>query len=337
MNEQALPVTTRPGFRGFLLRLALVLCTGTIFVVFSELMFWGRYDFAHKAVSDLVPTIIVYSFFAYAFLIIIHVFRVSNLYALFMAGAVFGWLCEGVFVQTMYDDFPLNISFTGLAWHSILTVCCGWYLFRRVLLLENPVSTMKASAVGGLLWALWSVWWWVDKGLVSTPGEYAAYALITGVILIVCLRISAMIPSSIFRPSRKEIYTISIIFLLYYFFVTIKASNLAFFVLPVCIGLAFYALSANKERESATDVIQQLDGKVRPWNYVTLLVMPVVSIIVYTLLYYAYLRLKTGPVFYIVLVPAGFILFLVSYAKMVWKAKEFGSPPSADQEMELPK
>lgn len=320
-NQPGNTIEPHHRFRDFFLRMALVLCTGVIFVVFSELMFWGRYDFVHKAVSDFVPTIIVYSFMAYAFLIVVHVFRVSNLYALFMAGAVFGWLCEGVFVQTMYNDFPLNISFTGLAWHSILTVCCGWYLFRKALLLKNPVSTMKASVVGGLLWALWSVWWWVNKGLISTPSEYALYALITGAILIVCLRISAMIPSSIFRPSPGEIITISVIFLLYYFFVTINASNLAFFVLPVCMGLAFYALSMNKERESAPDVIQQLDGKVYPMNYAALLVMPAVSIIVYSLLYYAHLRLRTGPVFYIILVPAGFILFLVSYVKMVWKVK----------------
>lgn len=305
----------------FFLRLAYVLSTGAIFVVFSELMFWGRYDFTHKMLSDFVPTIIVYSFMAYAFLIVIHVFKVSNLYALFMAGAVFGWLCEGVFVQTMYDDFPLNISFTALAWHSILTVCCGWYLFRRALLLKNPISTLKASTVGGLLWALWSVWWWVDKGLVSTPVEYAIYALITGLILIVCLRISAMIPSSIFRPSRVEIYTISIIFLLWFLFVAIKANSLAVFVLPICMGLAFHALGMNREREMAPDVIQQLDGKVYPWNYAALMVIPAVSILVYSLLFYSNIRLKTGPVFYINLTPAGFILFIISYVKLVWKRR----------------
>ncbi|MHB1458801.1 MAG: hypothetical protein ACYC0V_17970 [Armatimonadota bacterium] len=336
MNEQTFSNKPHPRFRDFFLRLVYVLCTGAIFVVFSELMFWGRYDFAHKVVSDLVPTIIVYSLMAYAFLIVVNLFKVSSLYALFMAGAVFGWLVEGVFVQTMYDDFPLNISLTGLAWHSILTVCCGWYLFRRALLLKSPVSTMKASAVGGLLWALWSVWWWIDKGLVSTPGEYAVYALITGTILIACLWISAMIPSTIFRPSRGEIITISVIFVLYYFFVTIKASNLAFFVLPVCMGLAFYALSMNKERETTPDVITQLDGKVYPLNYAALLVMPAVSILVYSLLYYAHLRLRTGPVFYMILTPAGFIIFVVSYVKMVRKPKTSADvrEPSA---VELPK
>lgn len=318
------PVSPNPPrlkFRYFLLRVAYVLSTGAIFVVFSELMFWGRYDFAHKAVSDLIPTIIVYSFMAYAFLIAVHVFRVSNMYALFIAGAVFGWLCEGVFVQTMYDDFPLNISFTGLAWHAILTVCCGWYLFRRMLLSSNSVSMVKTSIAGGLLWALWSVWWWVDKGIVTPPGEYAVYALITSAILIVFLRISAMIPSSIFRPSRGEIYTISAIFVLWYFFVTIRVGDLAFFVLPVCMGLAFYALSVNRERETAPDVINQLDGAGHARNYAALLLMPAMSILVYSILYYSNLRLRTGPLLYFILTPGGFVLFLLSYVRMVWKPK----------------
>ena len=130
-----------------------------------------------------------------------------------------------------------------------------------------------------------------------------------------------MIPSSIFKPSKNEIFIIQIIILVWFLEVTIKASNLAFIVLPICMGLAFTALALNKEHETAPDVITQLDGRVYPWNYAALLVMPAVSILVYSLLYYMGLRLRTGPVFYMVLTPAGFILFLLSYAKLVWKSR----------------
>lgn len=318
-------------FREFVLRLLLVICTGTIFVVFSELMFWGRYDFKHKMVSDFVPTITVYSLLAYALLMMVRLFRVRSWYALFIAGAVFGWLCEGGFVQTMYNDFPMNISFTGLAWHSLLTVCCGWYLFRRLLLCSSLMPIVKASAIGGMLWALWSVWWWVTKGLISPPAEFALYALITALLLIVSLRISAMIPSSVFQPTKAEIYSIIILFLIYYVFVTIKANPMALTVLPICLSLAFWALAVNRKHESAPDLLTQLDGELRPLNYVALLLMPVASILVYTMLYYMHLRLKTGPVFYFILTPAGFWLFIYSFVRLL---RRDGSPHAKAQRRE---
>ncbi|MHB1460426.1 MAG: hypothetical protein ACYC1M_03995 [Armatimonadota bacterium] len=301
----------------FLLRLLLVLSTGVIFVVFSELMFWGRYDFAGKISTEYIHTVLAYSFMAWVFLIVVRLFRVRSLYALFMAGAVFGWLCEGIFVQTMYDDFPLNISFTGLAWHSLLTVCCGWYLFRRLMLMDSPMPTLKVSVLAGLMWGLWSVWWWITKGLVSTPGEYALYAFITTAMLIVGLWLSALIPSAVFRPSKADIIVTMVIVLLFYLFVTIRANQLALTVLPVCMGLAFYALNKNRQDETDPDALAQLDGRVYAWNYAAILVMPVVSTVVYAILYYLHIRLRTGPVFYLVLTIAGFMLFFISFRVMV--------------------
>ncbi len=307
----------RPLLREYLLRLLLVLSTGVIFVVFSELMFWGRYDFAKNIPAEYLHTVLAYSFMAWVFLIVVRLFRVRSLHALFMAGAVFGWLCEGIFVQTMYDDFPIKISFTGLAWHALLTVCCGWYLFRRLMLMDSPLPTLKVSVLAGLIWALWSVWWWITKGLVSTPDEYAVYAIITTVMLIVGLRVSAMIPSAVFRPSKGDIIVTMLLVLLFYLLITIRANHLALTVLPVCMGLAFYALNKNRQAETEPDVLQQLDGRVYPWNYAAILVMPAVSTAVYAILYYAHIRLRTGPVFYLGLTTAGFTLFFYSFIRLV--------------------
>ncbi len=303
-----------------MLRLLLVLCTGVIFVVFSELMFWGRYDFAKNITTEYVHTVLAYSFMAWVFLIVVHQFRVSSFYALFMAGAVFGWLCEGIFVQTMYDDFPLNISWTGLGWHSLLTVCGGWYLFRRSMLMASPVLALKASVVAGLLWGLWSVWWWINKGQASTPGEYASYAFITTATLIVALRISAMIPSSVFRLTKGAVIATITVVVLFYLFITIKVNPMAVVVLPICMALAFFALYRNKDSETGMDVLQQLDGKVYPWNYAAILVMPVVATAVYATLHHFHLRPQTGPVFYLVLTIAGFTLLFTSFRRLVsWR------------------
>lgn len=110
-------------------RLALSLSTGVIFVCWSEVMFWAR-PIPGTSLRELIPTTLVYSFGAYLFLWLIDAFRAHSFDAVFLAGAAFGWLVEGVFVQTLYEQIPMSLSFTGLAWHALLTVGVGWFSSR---------------------------------------------------------------------------------------------------------------------------------------------------------------------------------------------------------------
>ncbi|MHB0998948.1 MAG: hypothetical protein ACYC27_06850, partial [Armatimonadota bacterium] len=301
-------------------RILYILSTGSIFVVFSELMFWGHYDFARKTLTDLVPTVILYSILAYAFLYVLQSFKVRNLWALFLAGAVYGWLDEGVIVQTMYQDFPLNISFTGLAWHALITVCGGWYLFRASVKKNRPLITAWVSSAAGIIWALWSVWWWVDKGIVTPVYVYTAYALITSLILIGALWISNSISPSALRFTRREGIILAVLFLMYYAFVTVKADLKSLYVLPICLGLAFYALNMNRKTETGNDLIESLTCRVSVWNYIAVLLLPFFSSAVYALLYYLHLRLPTGMVFYFIVTPSGAIMFIASIIMIRKKA-----------------
>src|SRR5208337_596700 len=85
-----------------------------------------------RAVPDFLITWIAYCLLGWIFLDLVRRFRVASFTALFLCGAVFGWVDEGVVVDTLYGNptnpFPLSISFTGLAWHAMLSVCVGWYL-----------------------------------------------------------------------------------------------------------------------------------------------------------------------------------------------------------------
>ncbi len=123
-----------------------ILATGYILFFYSELMFWARVR-PGDALKDWVSTWLLYSLLGYILLTLIARFRVSGIWALFLAGAVFGWLAEGLVVQTAYDSLPLSISFTGLAWHALISVCVGWYAVRRALDngLARPWDGRRAS------------------------------------------------------------------------------------------------------------------------------------------------------------------------------------------------
>src|SRR5690348_807196 len=98
-------------------RIVYVLATGYILAFYSEWSFWAGRPAQEFFWLEAIPTWLVYSCFAYFFLAAVSYFRVKSIWAFFLAGAIYGWLGEGVYVQTMYDTFPMNISWTGLAWH----------------------------------------------------------------------------------------------------------------------------------------------------------------------------------------------------------------------------
>ena len=114
--------------------------------------------------GGLLAVWLAYSLFAYPLLCVASLFKVRNPWAVFLAGAFYGWFEEGIMVQTMYGSdagpFPASISFTGLAWHALIGVWIGWYLMRRVLAQNNYFKTLLLASAIGLFYGCWSIFWW---------------------------------------------------------------------------------------------------------------------------------------------------------------------------------
>ena len=95
-------------------------------------------------------------------------FKVASFSSRFLCGAVFGWVGEGVVVDTLYGNatnpFPLSISFTGLSWHALLSVGVGWHLIGNALTDERVTRTALISLAVGVGWGLWAVWWPAELG-----------------------------------------------------------------------------------------------------------------------------------------------------------------------------
>ena len=90
-------------------RLAYAFLTSYILTFYSEWMFWSGRPPSENFFLEAIPSWIAYSFITFFFLTAVSYFRVQSLWAVFLAGALYGWLLEGVLVQTMYDAFPIQI------------------------------------------------------------------------------------------------------------------------------------------------------------------------------------------------------------------------------------
>ncbi len=296
--------------------ITLVLSTGYIFVYFSEHMFWARTR-PEDSFWGWVAVWVAYSLAAFIFLHIVTHFKVTNRWALFLAGAAFGWITEGIIVQTTYESLPLSISWTGLAWHALITIWIGWYALRQRLTPLASFGTLKLAALIGVGYGLWAIFWWLEPdGGVATLSEFSAFVLATSVLVTIAYWLATWSAAEPFTPNRWVTRIIYGFFLLYYLFIAIPAVPVAAIVLPILLGLVYFGLRKNKQKEQSDSSIINISGVAHPLNYLSLLALPATAILVYAVALSFNLQWQTNWLVYLITTPLGFILFFISLYKI---------------------
>jgi hypothetical protein len=296
-----------------------VLATGYILMYFSEILFWAR-PRPGDSLGGWLGTWMVYSFTGFILISIIGHFQARSIWALFLAGAVFGWLTEGLVVQTAYEDLPLSLSFTGLAWHALISVLVGWWVLRRAMHRGMTPALSLSSAIG-LAYGLWAIHWWqAPDGGVSSVSDFALYSLLPTFLLIAAYWISDCLLPEPFLPNRWVVLTAAVLLSVYYFFVTIPAAGPATAILPVLLLVILFTLRHNRQVEVMVDQMETSAIPPPGWHYLALLAIPFVSVLVYALATSLDLRWQTNWVLYLVTTPAGFILFILSLIK-IWRGQ----------------
>lgn len=89
--------------------------------------FWGSENLFWTAppndvgLRDLLTTWIAYSLAVAVAIGAVIWSGLGGWRALFLGGALLGWLAEGVIVGTTYEAFPFQLVWTPLAWHAAIT------------------------------------------------------------------------------------------------------------------------------------------------------------------------------------------------------------------------
>lgn len=299
-----------------------VLSTDYIFVYFSEHLFWARVH-PGDSFGGWIGAWIAYSIMAFIFLVLISHFRVQNIWALFLAGAAFGWIGEGILVQTAYEMLPLSISFTGLAWHALITVWVGWYAVRRSLRSPDPWSTLRLSAALGFLYGLWAISWWIEtppEGGVSSITEFAVFSFLTAGFAILAYWLPDWSSAEVLIPNRWAVIFTCVIIAIYFCLVTIPAVPVALIILPILLGLVWRGLSEHRRGNGEGSLLNTLGGHSSFWKYSSLFALPLAALAVYALAMQFTLQWHTNWILYIITTPLGFILFGIS-CFILWRNK----------------
>lgn len=282
---------------------------GYILMYFSEHVFWARVR-PEDSLGDWISGWLVYSLAGYLLLALIATARVRTIWALFLAGAVFGWLVEGVFVQTTYEALPLSVSWTALAWHALFSVWVGWYAVRRALGHSVLRTALWAGAIG-LGYGLWAITWWLEPGLdAATPEAFAGFAFATTGLWILAHGIFNWAAPALRRPNRVLTFIVSALFVAYFAFVAVPAAPVAIGVLPILLALAAFGLWANRRISGDGDLLVSAPIPLR--RYLSLVMVPISAVLVYALADAFGWQWHTNWIVYLITTPLGFLLFGVA-------------------------
>ena len=296
-------------------QLALVLGTGYIFVYFSEHLFWARVR-PDDSLKNWFSAWIAYSLMAFVFLHLVTHFRITEKWSLFLAAAAFGWLAEGIVVQTTYESLPLSISFTGLAWHALITVWIGWYAVRRALTSPASIRTFGLFAAIGLLYSLWAINWWLEPdGGIATLGEFSSFILTITFIVTFAYALANWGATEPFKPNVWVVRVIYALFALYFAFVTVPAAPISLLILPILLGLAYYGLRRHRPAEETASLIVTQRGRIHSLNFLALFALPMTAIAFYALALALNIQWHTNWILYLITTPLGFVLFGIGLFK----------------------
>jgi hypothetical protein len=144
----------------------------------SEALFWTapRPD---MSLPGLLLTVLIYALAASVGLAAVLASGCGGFAGLFLGGALMGFAVEGAVVSTMYDAVPLQLVWTPLAWHALLTAGLVLGLTRR-LAAQGLGRQLAGLALLGVGFGVWGGYWAVERPDLMAAGLGPTLAYLGG-------------------------------------------------------------------------------------------------------------------------------------------------------------
>ena len=256
--------------------LAASLALGAIAVWGSENLFWSAPP------DDISPGILIgswliYSFCVAAVLSAVLLTGILGWRALFLGGALLGWLVEGVVVDTSYDAFPWQLVWTALAWHALITC-----LFLGGLCRRGPHLPLGQQIGGlilfGLLGACFAVFWPIERVGLAELGPGAELGYLVGFGIAVPLANLALDRlGTVTAPPRWLLWAAPFLLGLLWVVKTALAPSLIRPAVPLLIGVTLWAMWRLGSRPAGGTAPIDFGPPVPLWRHALFLLAPLIT------------------------------------------------------------
>lgn len=264
-----------------------LLALGAVSWVFSEGMFWAHRR-PDQSVADVAMTWLAYTVIGCLALAAARYASVSTVAGLFLVGALYGWLIEGAVAGTAFDQVPLQISWTGLAWHASLTVCLGWYALPVALRQGTPRDAVLVVGGLGLGFGLWAAGYVHDEEVVAVPsnGAFATYAAGLALVLALAYPIcDRLAPPPTRMPGRRPVVVAGLITCAWFALGVVPTRPWGAVMLPILLAVPLLPLRAAARRgdRARGPLLARPARPVRLRRLAWLALLPVVAATTYAL------------------------------------------------------
>ncbi|MBK1703181.1 hypothetical protein CKO40_01095 [Halochromatium glycolicum] len=259
-----------------------------------------------------------YTIFTAWFTLSVAQFKASSFRSVFLAGCLFGWATEGILVPEMYSSLPGSLIWPSVGWHVLVVILLGWWLVRRVLLM-NRASLTALLAVGlGLFWGIWATWFWVDGTYDRlSPTQFGLFSFRATLLCTLGYVLIDRYGGTTYQPSRLEIWFFVAVSVLLWALMMYPLTPLQL-ALPVVAGIVLHALSRNRLLENGADLFSHFSGQTALWNYPLLFLMPATASLTYPIYFALDIHLPPAIVA-IPLIIVGTIVLITSLVQIYWR------------------
>lgn len=302
-----------------------VLATAYILMFFSEFFFVNEgpvFEIVTALETEplsLIPSTAVFALWyfgpAAVFLAAISLFRVRSIWALILAGALYGWAVEGIVVWQMYEALPYSISWTPLGWHVIVDVLIGWYGVRYILMKERYQLTAVFAIVLGLIWGIWATWFWGEVAPIP-PAAFAMFASFVGIPWVLANIGLEKVGGAMFNPTKIEVGLLIIWAIGLFAINVVPILPMAVLILPPLVLVTLLVLHWNKQVEKRQNILVILQQNVNWRNHALLGLTPIVAAATYPIYYALAVRLPIADILVPGLMLIGFVAWMMAYVKI---------------------
>lgn len=284
------------------------LCFGAMSFFASENMFWSAPRPGAGPV-DWALTIVAYSLCAAAALSGVLWSRLGGWRALFLGGAIMGWLVEGVLVGTAYDAFPLQLVWTPLAWHALISALGVVGLARYGVHAPWWAHVAGLTALGLALGAF-GLYWPLERGRMPSPVAVLGYLVGLGTLVPVCSLVLDRI-GRVSRSSGRPLLIAPVLLALGWCVRFALAPNVVRVSVPLLVATTLWMMRRLSERTDAPPSDELALGDRAPWwRHALFLWMPLTASIVCVIGWAKTAGLHTNIPFALGTGVASFVLFV---------------------------
>lgn len=307
-------------------RIVYLFWTAYILMFYSEFFFVNE-EPAFNLVNSLQtePQTIFIELFSFAlwyvgpaalFLIAIHQFQVRSIWAIILAGSLYGFAVEGIVVWQMYEALPFSISWTPLGWHVLVDVLLGWYGLQWILQKDSYWLTAVTAALLGLFWGGWATWHWGGE-IPLPPASFALFALSTGIVWIVANTFLQKVGRRLFKPSKAEKALVILWAVVLFAINILPILPWAVLILPPIVLFVLAALRHNKRIETRQNILTTFSKNIRWLHFLLLGLTPILAATTYALFHHWNILLPFIDLIFPGLVVGGFLAWIMGFVKIL--------------------